>query len=66
MTDREFEKVGIKGTRRYKKLAKRVHQQMIDRNASFNIFLETNDYNKLMKVTGYVQWLSERAANGYR
>lgn len=66
MTDKEFEKIGIKGTRRYKKLAKIVYEQMIDRRVSFNFFLETNDYNKLMKLTGYIQWLSERAANGYR
>lgn len=60
MTDKEFEKYEIIGTRKYKKLAKRVCLQMLAHKEEFDISLETEDFNRLMKMTGYIQWLHER------
>lgn len=61
MTDKQFNlEYGIKGTRRYKKQAKLVCLQMLKRKDDFDIFLEEKDFDKLMKMTGYIQWLHER------
>lgn len=61
MTDKQFNlEYDIKGTRRYKKKAKLVCLQMLNRKKDFDIDIKIEDYNKLMKMTGYIQWLHER------
>ena len=62
MTLKEFDKkYKIEGARNYRLSAKKVAEQMIARQESFDIYLKSEEYNKLMKLTGYSVWLSERS-----